>query len=212
MYPDMRKSIAIIGEGITEKYYIESLKGMSPFSILPRELNRKASSLDALEKHIKKSINDGYDEVYCIIDMDGKISGKANIEYLKIKGKYHNIVHGKKSKGIQCEVVFIETERCTELWFLYYFLKNTTTRKFNSYKEIEAELRKYRPNYEKSEKYFKSVGNLHKEFTEQKIKGSLFDAVKNSRSSIVSKEKDDRNYTYSEMHILLERLKIPTSY
>lgn len=204
----MKKSIAVIGEGITEKYYIESLKGLSPFIILPKELNRKASSLDTLEKHIKKSIDDGYDEVYCLIDMDGKISGKANIDYLKIKDKYHNIVHGKKSKGIQCEVVFIETERCTELWFLYYFLKNITTRKFNSYKEIETELRKYRPNYEKSEKYFKSVGNLHKEFTEQKIKGSLLDAVSNSKSSIVSREKDQRNYTYSEIHILLERLMI----
>lgn len=46
----MKKAIAVIGEGITEKYYIESLKGLSPFDIRPQELGKKASSLKKLEK------------------------------------------------------------------------------------------------------------------------------------------------------------------
>ena len=48
----MRKSIVVIGEGITEKYYIESLRGLSDFQIKPRSLNKKASNLKALEKEI----------------------------------------------------------------------------------------------------------------------------------------------------------------
>lgn len=48
----MRKTIAVIGEGITEKYYVESLKGISPFVIMPRELGIKASSLKSLSKFI----------------------------------------------------------------------------------------------------------------------------------------------------------------
>ena len=72
----MRKTIAIIGEGITEKYYIESLKGISPFVVMPRELGKKASSLKTLEKNILLCVEKGFDEIYCLIDMDGKTSGK----------------------------------------------------------------------------------------------------------------------------------------
>ncbi|OJU55378.1 MAG: hypothetical protein BGN96_15800 [Bacteroidales bacterium 45-6] len=205
----MKKAIAVIGEGITEKYYIESLKGLSPFDIRPQELGRKASSLKRLEKNIQDSIKTGYDEVYCLIDMDGKRDGKNKINYDSLKNKYHGIIHGNKKRGIQCKVVFIETERCTELWFLYHFTQSAITKEFRSYCELEKELRKYRPQYEKTEKYFKSVGSLHKEFTKKcEPKGSLEKAIENSKVSIKSKERDNRDYSYSEIHLLFEGLKI----
>lgn len=204
----MRKTIAVIGEGITEKYYIESLKGISPFEIMPRELGIKASNLKSLDKNISLCIEKGFDEIYCLIDMDGKTSGKTQSEYLTLKNKFHNKIFPKKSKGIKSKVVFIETERCTELWFLYYFTKGAITRKFNSYDELEKELQKYRPNYEKSEKYFKSLGNINKNFENQNPRGSIISAFKNSESSFKSNTRDNRGYSYSEMHLLIEALGI----
>lgn len=208
----MKKAIAVIGEGITEKYYIESLKGLSSFDIRPQELGKKASSLKQLEKNIQNSIKTGYDEVYCLIDMDGKRDGVNKIDYDLLKNKYHKIIHGNKKQGIQCKVVFIETERCTELWFLYHFSMSAITKEFRSYHELEKELRKYRPQYEKSEKYFKSVADLHKEFTKKREpKGSLEKAIENSKVSIKSKERDNRDYSYSEIHLLFEALKIEST-
>ncbi len=204
----IRKVIAVIGEGITEKYYIESLKGLSQFTILPQELGRKASSLKKLEENIKDAVKKGYDEVFCLIDMDGKREGANKANYLNLKNKYHNKILGSQKKGIQCKVVFIETERCTELWFLYHFIQFVKTREFTSYKQIEKELQKYRPQYEKTEKYFKTVGSLHNEFTHEKPLGSLKQAINNSKNSMISKEKDERDYTYSEMHLLIEALNI----
>lgn len=205
----MKKAIVVIGEGITEKYYIDSLKGLSPFDIKPQELNKKASNLKELEKNILSSIKDNYDEVYCLIDMDGKRDGANKMNYLNMKKKYHNITHGNKKKGIQCKVTFIETERCTELWFLYHFTRTAITKEFKSYHELETELRKYRPKYEKTEKYFKSVANLHNELTvKREPKGSIKVALKNSQDSFNSKESFTRDYTYSEMHLLIEALKI----
>ena len=205
----MRKTIAVIGEGITEKYYIESLKGLSPFTVLPKELNNKASSLRKLEEIIQYSINDAYDEVYCLIDMDGKKEGKTNTDYLKLKIKYHNTTQIIKKRGIKCKIIFIETERCTELWFLYHFTKSSITREFTSYKEVENELKKFRPHYEKTEKYFRSITSLHKEMTNQRTPhGALKQAISNSKNSVVSKDRDQRNYTYSEIHILIEALSI----
>lgn len=202
------KAIAVIGEGITEKYYIESLKGLTEFQIKPKELGIKASSLKKLEDNIKLSIHEKYDEVYCLIDMDSKKEGKNLEDYLVLKNKYHDKLLGSKKNGFT-KVVFIETERCIELWFLFHFTQHATTKVFASYKEIELELQKYRPQYEKTEKYFRSVGNLNNELTlKRKPNGSLKQAISNSENSIKSKEKDDRNYTYSEMHILMDALKI----
>ncbi|MBK8806816.1 MAG: RloB domain-containing protein [Bacteroidales bacterium] len=205
----MKKAIAVIGEGITEKYYIESLKGISPFDIRPQELGKKASSLNKLEANIKNSIIEGYDEVYCLIDMDGKQEGNIRVNYANLKLKYHNKIHGKIRNGIQCKVFFIETERCTELWFLYHFTKTVVTRKFNSYQELEKELRKYRPRYEKTEKYFRSVSNIHTELTKKaEPQGSLRKAIANAEESLISKVRDNRDYSYSEIHLLFEALKI----
>jgi hypothetical protein len=204
----MRKTIAVIGEGITEKYYIQSLKGLSPFDVMPRELGIKASSLKSLSKDINLCINKGFDEVYCLIDMDGKTIGKAKNEYLIIKNKYHNNTFYKKSMGLETKVFFIETERCTELWFLYYFSNEAITRKFNTYKELEKELRKYRPDYEKTTKYFKSQINIHQSFEEKTPKGSIIKAYKNSKSAIASNIKNRRGYSYSEMHLLIKALGI----
>lgn len=205
----MKKAIAVIGEGITEKYYIESLKGLSPFDVRPQELGKKASSLKKLESNIKESIKDGYDEVYCLIDMDGKRDGINKANYTTLKNKYHNIIHGNKKQGIQCKVVFIETERCTELWFLYHFTKAAPTKEFQSYHELEKELRNYRPQYEKTEKYFKSVVNLNNELVKNRNpKGSLAKAIENGKSSIKSRDKDSRDYSYSEIHLLFDALKI----
>lgn len=204
----MKKTIAIIGEGLTEKFYIESLKGISPFVIMPRELGIKASNLKSLEKTILLSIQKGFDEIYCLIDMDGKSSGKMQNEYSVLKEKFHSKIFSKQSKGLKSKVIFIETERCTELWFLYYFTKGAITRKFNSYDELEKELKKYRPNYEKTEKYFKSLKNINKNFENDNPKGSIINAFKNSKSSFQSNIRDDRGYTYSEIHLLIEALGI----
>lgn len=202
----MRKAIAVIGEGITEKYYIESLKGLTPFTLLPRELGAKASSLISLGKNIKRAIEEGYDEVYCLIDMDSKAEEKNKTEYEKLKREYHGKTHTKKRRGINCKVIFIETERCLELWFLFHF-KNTT-RKYASYKELEEELRKYCANYGKHERYFKSIGGIHEELTSKKLGGTLKQAVINAENSIASRDRNSRNYTYSEMHILIRALGI----
>lgn len=202
----MKRAIGVIGEGITEKYYIESLKGLSPFTVLPKALGKKASSLKELESVIKRSIVDGFDEVYCLIDMDSKRGGTTKIKYDALKTKYHNKFFGKKKDGIQCKVQFIETERCTELWFLYHFTQ--ITREFTSYKELEQALQVYRPTYEKTDKYFRSIVDLHKNLIVNTPKGSLAKAREHGKNSLISKSRDNRKYTYTEMHLLFDALNI----
>lgn len=54
----VHKAIAVIGEGITEKYYVESLRSLAGtnFQIVPQQLGIKASSLDELGKAIQNAV------------------------------------------------------------------------------------------------------------------------------------------------------------
>ena len=203
----LRKAIAVIGEGITEKYYIESLRALAgnDFQILPQQLGVKASNLNELEKAIEKAINEGRDEVYCLIDMDNKGGLTEKTKYEKLKTKYHDKHFIKKSKGIDCYVHFIENKRCMEVWFIYYF--DYLTRHFGSYAEAENYLHKYVPDYQKHENFFRSKGSLHKKLKAQG--GNLETAVTNAQHSLQNRDNTDSDdVSYSEMCHFMQALNI----
>ncbi len=200
-----RKSIAVIGEGITEKFYIESLKGLVPFDVKPKTLGNRASNLKSLEKFIEESIGQNYDYVCCLIDMDTKHNATVKSNYLKLKKKYHNLSH-RNAIGAKSKVLFFETERCIELWFLYHFLANPSTKQYKNQGELIKELKTFIPKYDKSKSYFESLSRgVHRELTEQ-YKGSLKRAVKNGKKSIETKGADNREYSYTELHDFVQLL------
>lgn len=133
-------AIMILGEGPTESFYMDSLRDDYPALLRNIEPKMpKHSSLSELEKKIEDGISKGYSKIFCIIDMDNKKSGAEKKAYQKLKAKYRNPIV-KKASGINCKVKFFETERCTELFFLYYF--QYTTKEFLSSDELVRELKK----------------------------------------------------------------------
>ena len=198
------KSIAVIGEGITEKYYIDSLQGLTAFTVMPRALGKKASNLKELEDAIKQSIKKNFDYVCCLVDMDTKKNKSSLNNYIELKNKYHNINHKNPIKT-NTKVLFFESERCIELWFLYHFWYTTT--EYKNQEELIKELQKYVSKYDKTEKYFRSLKNgIHGEL--MKNKGDLSKATKNGKASIKSKTQDNRDYTYTELHDFIKLLGI----
>lgn len=164
------KAIAVIGEGITEKYYVESLRAFagSNFQIVPKQLGIKASSLDELEKAVQNAVEEGYDEVYCLIDMDSKEKGASVQKYDKLKSKYHGKHIVKKKRD-----------------FLHKFVSD----------------------YEKHERYFRSVGNLHKKMLD--CGGDLKKAIRNARKSLIELEStESSDASYSEMCNFFNALEI----
>ncbi len=73
-----------------------------------------------MSKKIKEDINLGYDEIFCVVDMDNKQKGVAKQDYYALKQKYLEPINMPR-KGILCRVKFFESHPCTELFFLYYF-------------------------------------------------------------------------------------------
>ena len=50
-------------------------------------------------------------------------------------------------------VMWVETNPCTEFWFLLHFLPDLAIRHYASQDQAIAELRRYMPGYEKTQRY-----------------------------------------------------------
>lgn len=192
-------SVLVIGEGETEFYYFNSLKDLFPQTQLEPS-TPKHSNLLELEKRIKEGIASGFAKIYCVIDMDNKV-GKELSKYNSIKQRYSNKIEHPK-KGISCSVHFVETHRCTELFFLYYF--KYTTKEFINQPSLLNELNKC-CLYRKEVKFFRGLkGGLHAYF--ERNGGALVDAVVRSKKSCCEIERRIGTGSYSQMESLFRAL------
>lgn len=198
-----RNTTIIIGEGPTEFYYLNSLK--DKFRILQhiKPDSPKNTSLRELQRSIESSIQMGYSQVFCLIDMDTKKKdAKSMAEYQRLKKKYHNAHIVKKRSGIDCQIRFYETERCTELFFIYYF--KYTTQKFRTSEDVEVLLNKI-CGYDKTLKFFRGHP-LHQFFEKQG--GNFVNSIANANRSLVDVRNGNRDYTYSEIGSMFNDLGI----
>lgn len=198
-----RNTTIIIGEGPTEFYYLNSLK--DEFRILQhiKPDSPKNTSLRELQRSIESSIQMGYSQVFCLIDMDTKKKdAKSMAEYQRLKKKYHNAHIVKKRSGIDCQIRFYETERCTELFFVYYF--KYTTQKFQTSDDVESLLNKI-CGYDKTLKFFRGHP-LHQFFEKQG--GNFVNAIANANRSLFDVRNGNRDYTYSEIGSMFNDLGI----
>ena len=194
-----RKTTLILGEGPTEFYFFNSLcnrfKGIKIKPDSPKHTNLKD-----LEKKIEEGVEMGYSQIFCVMDMDTKDNKIENDKYIKLKQKYANPI-SKPKKGVYCEVTFFETHLCTELFFLYYF--TYTSRHYANQDALLKDLNKY-VEYEKTVDFFKKSKGLHTYF--EKHGGSLDIAIENAERSMQEKESGNRDYTYSELGRLMQKL------
>ena len=175
------KSIAIIGEGETEWFYFDSLRIACryPFKVAPDFPQH--SDINHILKLVESYLNKQYDYIVCLFDMDRLYSKK------KYAGK----------------VMFVETNPCTEFWFLLHFLPNVACRRYESYEQLLPELQKYMPGYEKTKRYFIRT-NLYKYLTEI---GDLERAMSNSEKLCqLCKESPEDLKAYSEVHKVIRLL------
>lgn len=194
-----RQTVLLLGEGPTEFYYFKSLADMYKRLTIKPDYP-KHTSLKELEEKIAEGVTMGYSHIFCIIDMDTKDVKPERTQYQKLKAKYSKPIN-KPRKGIYCQVEFFETHRCTELFFLYYF--RYTSRPYPDQDSLLKDLNK-NVEYQKNIEFFIKSKGLHNYF--ERNGGSLNSAISNANRSIKDKQAKDRDYTYSELGRLMERL------
>ena len=195
----LRESAMIIGEGITEFYYFQSLRDVYKQVVFKPDCP-KHTSIRELERKIREAAEKGYTHIFCIIDMDTKNKEPERTQYEKLKAKFAKPIN-KPKKGIYCKVEFFETHLCTEMFFRYYF--GYTSRSYGNQESLIKDLNKY-VEYEKTIDFFSKSKGLHSYF--ERNGGSLKKAIANAEKSMKEKEKNDRDYTYSELGQLMKAL------
>ena len=88
------------------------------------------------------------------------------------------------------------------MFFRYYF--GYTSCSYKNQDSLIKDLNKY-VEYEKTIDFFLNSKGLHSYF--ERKGGSLENAIANSEKSMKEKEKDDRDYTYSELGRLMKALE-----
>lgn len=193
----IKKSVAVIGEGETEWFYIDAVRtGMRfPFTLSPSFPQH--SDIMHMKKEVEKCIGEGYDYVVCLIDMDRPLAIESEMEKLKSMKKAFS---AKIRSG---NVIILETNPCTEFWFLIHFLTDIPNKTYKDQEEVIRELRKYIPGYEKTKKYFKSKSI----FETLKENGNLEQAIENSEKLYASIDWEiEYRRAYSQIHKLFHLL------
>ncbi len=195
----LRQTALILGEGPTEFFYFKSLCDIfKNLNIKPDY--PKHTSMKELEAKIADGVAMGYNHIFCIVDMDTRDVEPERSQYQKLKVKYAKPV-AKPKKGIYCKVEFFETHRCTELFFLYYF--RYTSRLYETQEPLLKDLNQCIA-YQKTADFFIKTKGLHGYF--ERNGGSLEKAVANANRSMEEKQKNARDYTYSELGRLISAL------
>jgi hypothetical protein len=184
-----RKSIAIIGEGLTEYRYIDDLRTTERyrFSLVPGI--PKHADVDDIVRLAKERRNAGYDYVLCLIDMD------------VIESNHDKMAHYLALKKENPEIIFVESSPCTEYWFLMHYMPRPSSKEYADYDAVAQELKKHIPNYEKTESFF----NKTHIYRELKQKGDMGRAIEVSRELDELRAKEPDVYkSYTQMYKLFD--------
>lgn len=198
--------IAVIGEGPTEQYYLMSIQGLLPVNVYPKVVK---DGMEYLSARVEECIEEGYDKIFCLIDMDNKSGKKEKEAYNTFLSRYADKKFHNRQTGEYTEVAIIENHPCLEIWFYYHF--RMTTGLYSSYENInplKSELKKYLPEYEKRIEFFRKCGGLHQYMNSKG--GDIKKALSNSRASL-ARHADGGEGAFSEMcRMLDDMLKTPS--
>ena len=185
----VRKSIAIIGEGLTEYRYVDDLRTTERyrFSLVPGI--PKHPDVDDIVKLARERVNAGYDYVLCLIDMD------------VIEGNHEKMEHYKVLKQKNTNIIFVESSPCTEYWFLMHFMPGPSSKEYANYDAVAQELKKHIANYDKTEAFFNKT-HIYRELKER---GNMEKAIELTRELEDLREKEPEVYkSYSQMYKLFD--------
>ena len=186
----VKKSIAIIGEGETEWWYFETLRISCRYKFKVAPDFPQHSDIPHMAKLAADYVKRETDYVVCLVDMDRLLRlPKEMATYQQLK------------KSSSRNVIWIETNPCTEFWFLLHFLPQLPTTHYETYEDVLPDLQRYMPGYEKTARYFRK-NNLYKYLTEH---GDMQRAIGYAEElTRLSEATPEDKLAYSQMHRVFE--------
>ncbi len=154
---NLKPRYAVLGDGITEQWYLYHLKYWKTYKYKISPSLFADVGIEKAECIIDGLLADGYDQVTYLTDYDTIVSqGKRNA-FEKLIREY----------GSKDEVLICESMPAIELWFLLHF--TYTTREFPNCTQVERQLKRYLPEYEKRKSFLEK-----KDWFEEMVKGETY--------------------------------------
>ena len=149
----LNNTIAVIADGQTEKWYLERVKVNYPCDALKRtkiepQLPQK-KQIAELVNLAKAKVEEGYPTVVLLVDFDEILS---NAEEYRVFQHFFQQYNNNGRDEWMNSLLLIVNNPCLEYWYLLHF--NSTGKFYNCYSELEDELHKKLPDYNKGERYY----------------------------------------------------------
>ncbi len=164
---------AVLGEGITEQWYLSHLKKHKGYTFNIRPSLFADISIEKAEGIIDELLSGGCDQITFLTDYDTIVNqGKKDV-FEKLVNKY---------KGVE-EVLICDSMPSIEYWFLLHF--RYTTKEFLNCEEVIKDLKAHISDYSKKEVYLKQ----DKWFKKLLVDEGLNKAIKNANNGFKQYEK-----------------------
>ena len=199
---ELRYTIKIFSEGITEWHYFDTLRAIKRFNFsmepaIPQ--NGKSSykqNLKLIDRELKKNPQERADAIFLVIDTDTlRNDSKQWGLYLQNKAKYEKL-----------GVTFIESHPCIEIWFLYHLMEKFGHTSYQIYDDVLTPLKKVLTGYEKTARYYRSNRTFANEImlSQENRDRAIANAIKSCKYEPI--EGEVHNYTKVHEVIRLFRM------
>ncbi|MGE4585251.1 MAG: RloB family protein [Sphaerochaeta sp.] len=138
----LKKSIAIVGEGLTEWMYFDYIRRSEDILFLINQTYPSIRIFNTSSKKAKELHSQAYDLVFCVLDIDAILRERKFSTFQKI------------CNTLPETIIPIVSNPCIEIWFVMHFLDAPQGGTYLSYSSIARELHRYMPHYTKTEAYF----------------------------------------------------------
>jgi len=185
-----RKNYVVLGDGITEQYYLQHLEEFYRYKYVLRPSLFDGITIESAESLIDEYVSGGCSQIIHLTDYDTIVSQQKKEKFDKLKKKYKNLN----------QVVICESMPGIEFWFLLHYLK--TSREFSNCDEVITELVKHIPAYSKKKEYLESNRWVKMLCSENRMKI----AINHSKEILREKEIGDKgeHFPYSKIHQAIE--------
>ena len=157
-----KSAVAVIADGETEKWYIQLLNQEENLR-LPITYIHPKGNLQELYEKVKEQCGLPFTKVYWIVDFDVILKeererANGTISPLDLFRNICNELNSQPKKYPKLHVYI--NNPCLEFFHLLHF--KDTSRYYSMYEpDLRKDLQSVLPNYEKSEKYYKSGTNIY---------------------------------------------------
>lgn len=187
----MHSNFVVLGDGITEQYYLKHLKDINGYKYSIRPSLFTNITIESAEYIIDELLSGACDHIVYITDYDTIVNQNKKDKFDALVDKY---------KGRE-NILICESMPSIEFWFLLHFVR--TTREFCDASQATKELLKYIKGYSKNRGFLENA----KWARELCKNGRLEVALSNSNTILKQRNSNtqSRHSPYSRIHLGIEQ-------